>query len=214
MRWVPTSLLTPNLHHKHTTEAPNEPPQAATSLGGDSINHGDLLYHTARHRLSTPTAHPELKWHMYEDYGMLYKPPWVATPYDEDNDMFNSRDTTPTSYTQYLPQPLDCNGDDMTDYHDEYIPSSGDTDELKSGNPSAEPKPDSIQQLTFMQELELLGQGCGDWADEMEMEMALEPQGEYMEPNYSAPPPAPPSPTPTDPTDPIPTSHLSVNILP
>jgi hypothetical protein len=48
----------------------------------------------------------------------------------------------------------------------------------------------------LVQELKLLGQGCGGWAEEMDMGMALELQGEYMQAGYldSTPAPSPPAP--------------------
>ena len=99
---------------------------------------------------------------------------------------------TPISDAQPLLQPLDHNGYDVTDYHNE----------LDNGAASAEPEPDSIERLTFTQELELLGQGYGDWTTKMEIGIGA--QGEYTPATYS--PLTNTSPTLSCTTTPTPTS--------
>jgi hypothetical protein len=51
-----------------------------------------------------------------------------------------------------------------------------------------------IRQLTLVQELKLLGQGCGDRASEMEEEMVLGPPDVYVQFTYPPPPVLPPLP--------------------
>jgi hypothetical protein len=62
-------------------------------------------------------------------------------------------------------------------------------DELDNSTASAEPEPDSIEQLMFVQELKLLGQGYGDWTTEMEIGIGA--QGEYTPATYSPTQPRP-----------------------
>ena len=103
-------------------------------------------------------------------------------------------------YTQPLisdmrppPQPFNHDRYDTIDDCYEHVPLFRDAYEPDSSTASAESEPNLIGQLTLAQELDLLGQGNGDWAKEVEMEMGFDTQGEYMAPSYS-PPPAPPSP--------------------
>lgn len=59
------------------------------------------------------------------------------------------------------------------DDHDKCILLFRDAYVLNSGAASTEPEGDLIKQLLLVQELELLGQRHGDWAEEMVMYMPL-----------------------------------------
>jgi hypothetical protein len=89
----------------------------------------------------------------------------------------------------------------VNDYNN-HVASFGSIDKHGHRAASAEPEPNTIGQPTQAQELGLLGHGCRDWAAEMEEEMALEPQGEYLQAGYLDPTPAPPPPAPWYPPQP------------
>jgi hypothetical protein len=140
---------------------------------------------------------------------MGYEPPMVATPYDDDIVVVsNCGDTPPSGCQPKPPNPiLNAQPPLQPPNHNEYTTSSHDPHstlfgyhENEGGVTSMEPDRDlAIEQHAC--ELFASGNTDASWAEEMEMEMAFEPQGEYMVSSYS-PPPALPSPAPWYPPQP------------
>src|SRR6202050_3042240 len=86
--------------------------------------------------------------------------------------------------------------------YDEHV-TPVDANEPDANDANAAPEHDSVIER-LARELIVSGNASGNWAEEMEMEIGLVPQGEYIQANYS-PPPAAPSPAPWHPHPP--TSH-------
>jgi hypothetical protein len=200
-RWIKRDVHQPT---PQAYEMPNETHQATSSLGGDSINRRDTLYQVVRHRLPTPTAHPELEQGTYVGHGTAYEPPMVATPYDDDDIAMSNHGDTPLGGCQpQLPNPiLDTQTPLQLPDHDRYTMSDHgphttlfEDHKYKGSNTPMEPDHNVvIEQLTH--KLFTSGNTDASWAEEMEMEMALEPQGEYIQAGYLDPTPAPPPPAP------------------
>jgi len=164
-----------------------------------------------RHQLPTPTTYLARETDVYEGYGMSDEPPVVATSHDDDDNPSNRGDVPPAWYQPQPPtcisdarpllQPLDHDGHNATNDYNGHAPSFEYTHELECGTTSAEPGLHAIGRLTLAQELELLGQGCGDWATEVNEELGIRSLGEYVQTTYS-PAPAPPPPAPWYPPQP------------
>jgi hypothetical protein len=128
---------------------------------------------------------------------MVDEPSKIAMSHGDNNNISNRGDTpwfqppTPISDVLPPPPPLDHDEYDGTIDYNKPITSFGGSDMPGSSTASVEP---TIRWLTLAQELELLGLGCENWASEMEEEMVLELQGEYLQTTYP-PQPDPPFPT-------------------
>ena len=98
------------------------------------------------------------------------------------------------------PSPLEHDMDTTMADHDTHTASFEHHEELDNRATQAEPDHYTvIEPLT--DELAILDDGCGDWANEVEEAMGYTLQGEYTPANYS-PTPAPPPPAPVHPPPP------------
>jgi hypothetical protein len=89
---------------------------------------------------------------------------------------------------------------DTTSDHDEYVVSLGHQEVNDGGTASPMPERDAIGQLEY--ELDTLRVGHGNWAEEVEMVLSGNTQGEYTGTSYTDPTPAPPPPAPWYPPQP------------
>jgi hypothetical protein len=103
-RWVPNYPTSHSQPAPQTYETPYKPPVDATLHDDDPIDHVDPPDPTTKYQLPTPTAHPELKRHAYEGYGIVDKPTTGAMSYDDDDVAVSNRGDTLQGW--YQPQPL------------------------------------------------------------------------------------------------------------
>ena len=143
-----------------------------------------------------PTTHIKPNCVLYKGYRTMDETPETVTSPDNDigkgGDPTWSQPPSPVLDVQPLYQPPDHDQYSLMSNHSPWM-TPFEYHEHKGGT-SAKPNHDTmIKQLTC--ELFTSGSTSGNWAENMEMEIGLEPQGEYIAPNYS-PTPVPPSPAP------------------